>query len=196
MYNNLYYMKKLFMVAIILRVGVSVAMAQKDVKAVGLNLNYGSEIKNVGIGAKFQYGITDAVRGEASFNYFLEKDGLKMWDGNVNFHYLFNVDEKINVYPLVGLSYTNWGNGGNEPPVFMDYNDNGKWDSDEPAYDYDGNDWEGGSSSESEGKLGVNVGIGAEYQLNEKWSVGAELKYQIISNYNQLVLGVGVTYKF
>ena len=79
----LYYMKKLFMVAIILMVGVSAAMAQKDVKAVGLNLNYGSEIKNVGIGAKFQYGITDAVRGEASFNYLLEKDGLKMWDGNV-----------------------------------------------------------------------------------------------------------------
>ena len=65
-------MKKLFMVAIILMVGVSAAMAQKDVKAVGLNLNYGSEIKNVGIGAKFQYGITDAVRIEPSFNYYLE----------------------------------------------------------------------------------------------------------------------------
>lgn len=189
-------MKKLFMVAIILMVGVSAVMAQKNVKAVGLNLNYGSEIKNLGIGAKFQYGITDAVRGEASFNYFLEKDGLKMWDGNVNLHYLFNVDEKINVYPLVGLSYTNWSNGGSEPPVYRDLNDNGKWDSDEPAYDADGNNWKGGSSSDSEGKLGVNVGIGAEYQLNDKWAVGAELKYQIISNYNQLVFGIGATYRF
>lgn len=71
-------MKKLFMVAIILMVGVGAAMAQKDVKAIGLNLNYGSEISNLGIGAKFQYGLTDAIRAEASFNYFLEKDGLKM----------------------------------------------------------------------------------------------------------------------
>ena len=191
-------MKKLFMVAIILMVGVGAAMAQKDVKAIGLNLNYGSEISNLGIGAKFQYGLTDAIREEASFNYFLEKDGLKMWDVNANFHYLFDITETIKVYPLAGLTYANCSIGSDGPFAYSDYNGNGSWDEDtEPAYDAGGNPYDGSSSSsESEGKFGVNIGVGAEYQLNEKWSVGAELKYQIISDFNQVVFGVGVAYKF
>ena len=76
-------MKKIFMVAIILMVGVGAAMAQKGEKVVGINVNYGSEISNVGFGAKFQYGITDAIRVEPSFDYYLEKDGLGFWDINV-----------------------------------------------------------------------------------------------------------------
>lgn len=181
-------MKKLFMVAIILMVGVGAAMAQKDVKAVGLNLNYGSEISNLGIGAKFQYGITDAIRIEPSFNYYMEKDGANLWDVNANLHYLFNVADGINVYPLAGLGYAN---------VETSYGgdiENVEWGTDE-----DGEQvlvpskGEGGSSS---GEITVNLGVGAEYQLNEKWSIGAELKYQIISNFNQLVFGVGVAYKF
>ena len=194
MYNNLYYMKKLFMVAIILMVGVSVAMAQKDVKAVGLNLNYGSEIKNVGIGAKFQYGITDAVRGEASFNYYLEKDGLSMWDLNANIHYLIDVAEKIKVYPLAGIGYANFKSSwGFEYDEEYDYGDYYSLKS-RNGWDYDEEDMEGGSVNS--GEIVVNLGVGAEYQLNEKLSIGAELKYQIIDNFNQIVLGVGVTYKF
>lgn len=84
------------------------AFAQKGEKAVGVNLSYGTEISNIGIGVKGQYNFTDAIRGEVSFDYFLEKDYLKMWDINVNAHYLFNVAEKIKVYPLAGLAYTNW----------------------------------------------------------------------------------------
>ena len=53
---------------------------------------------------------------------------------------------------------------------------------------------EGGSANS--GEIVVNLGVGAEYQLNEKLSVGAELKYQIISNFNQIVFGVGATYRF
>lgn len=55
---------------------------------------------------------------------------------------------------------------------------------------------EGGEESSSESEITVNIGVGAEYQLNENFSVGAELKYQIINNFNQVVLGVGATYKF
>ena len=189
-------MKKLFMIAVILMAGVSAAMAQKDVKSVGLNLNYGSKIKNLGIGAKFQYGITDAVRGEASFNYFLEKDGMGLWDVNANIHYLFDVAEKIKVYPLAGIGYANvksgWGFEYDEDysNEYYSLKSRNSWE------DYSDNeeDTEGGSATS--GEIVVNLGVGAEYQLNEKWSVGAELKYQVISNFNQLAIGVGLTYKF
>ena len=187
-------MKKLFMVAIILMVGVSAAMAQKDVKAVGLNLNYGSEIKNVGIGAKFQYGITEAVRIEPSFNYYLEKDGLSMWDLNANVHYLIDVAEKTKVYPLAGIGYANFKSSwGFEYDEEYDYGDYYSLKS-RNGWDYDEEDMEGGSVNS--GEIVVNLGVGAEYQLNEKLSIGAELKYQIISNFNQLVFGIGATYRF
>ena len=44
--------------------------------------------------------------------------------------------------------------------------------------------------------LAVNVGAGIKYELTNKVSVDAEVKYQIIDNYNQVVVGVGLAYKF
>ena len=93
-----------------------------------------------------------------------------MWDINANVHYLFNVANKVKVYPLAGIGYTNWSYKYEFPNL--------------PVV-------EG-----SDGRLAVNLGGGAEYELTKNLSVNAELKYQIISNYSQLVLGVGVAYKF
>lgn len=179
-------MKKLLMVAIILMVGVGAALAQKGEKAVGVQLNYGTEIESIGIAAKFQYGITDAIRIEPSFDYFFGKSGGNMFDFNVNAHYLFNVANQINVYPLVGFGYTSWKTGGS-----VDYNDYQSY-----AYEYENMGNVNASNSSRVGKIAVNLGAGAEYALNDKISVNAELKYQIISNFNQLVIGIGVTYKF
>ena len=185
-------MKRFFVIAIIFLVGISAVMAQKDVKAFGLNINYGSEINNLGLGAKFQYGITDKVRIEPSLNYYLEKDGYTFWDINANFHYLFDVAEGINVYPLVGIGYAN-----------VKYS--GEWSGSDsigymPGFDYlpksrgAWNEYEGESSSS--GEIAINLGVGVDYQLNDRLSVGSELKYQIISNSNQFVFTIGATYKF
>lgn len=158
-------MKKLFLVVAAIWVGASSVMAQKGEKAVGVNVNYGSEIKNAGIGAKLQYGITDAIRIEPAFNYYLKKYDLTFWDIDVNLHYLFNASETIKVYPLAGVGYAH------------------------SSFSYD-------EFSTSAGNFVVNVGAGAEYQLNEKISIGAELKYQIVSGFNQVVFCIGATYKF
>ena len=186
------------MIAVVLLAGVSAAMAQKDVKALGVNVNYGSEIKNVGIGAKFQYGLTDAIRVEPSFNYYLKKDGVSLWDANVNFHYLFDVADKIKVYPLAGIGLSHWGTdfGSGYDDDDEDWSD---WSRSRASYDDDygyDDDEEDYDDSSSSNELVVNLGVGAQYQLNDKWSIGAELKYQIINNYNQIVFGVGVAYKF
>lgn len=178
------------MVAIVMMASVSV-MAQKGEMAGGLNLSYGTEISNLGIGVKYQYNVTNPIRLEGSFDYFLEKDGLKMWDINVNAHYLFPVAEKFNVYPLVGLTYANCGVSGDG---FFDLNDNGEWDDDEPSLSGDGS--ESGSTSSSEGKFGVNLGAGVQYDITSKIAASFEAKYQIISGFNQLVIGVGAIYKF
>ena len=147
------------------------ASAQAGDKAVGAQLVFGSETNSIGVGVKGQYYFTDQIRGEASFDYFLKNKGISMWDINANVHYLFDVANKVKVYPLAGLGYTNWSY----------------------KYEYPGHSVIEGS----DGRLAINLGGGAEYELTKDLSVNAELKYQIVSNnYSQLVLGVGVAYKF
>ena len=146
------------------------ASAQAGDKALGAQLLFGSKTNNIGLGVKGQYYFTDQIRGEASFDYFLKNQGISMWDINANVHYLFDVADKFKVYPVAGLGYTNW------------------------SYKYE---LAGHTILEgSDGRIAVNLGGGAEYELTKDLSVNAELKYQIISNYNQLLLGVGVAYKF
>ena len=162
-------MKKLLLLVCAAAMSLS-ASAQAGDKALGAQLVFGSETNNIGLGVKGQYYFTDQIRGEASVDYFFKNKGVSMWDINANVHYLFDVADKFKVYPLAGLGYTNWSY----------------------KYEFPGLPVVEGS----DGRLAVNLGGGAEYELTKDLSVNAELKYQIISNYNQLVLGVGVAYKF
>ena len=162
-------MKKLLLLVCAAVMSLS-ASAQAGDKALGAQLVFGSETNNIGLGVKGQYYFTDQLRGEASVDYFFKNKGVSMWDINANVHYLFDVANKVKVYPLAGLGYTNWSY----------------------KLEYDNVTLAKGT----DGRLAVNLGGGAEYELTKDLSVNAELKYQIISNYNQLVLGVGVACKF
>ena len=162
-------MKKLLLLVCAAVMSLS-ASAQAGDKALGAQLVFGSETNSLGFGVKGQYYFTDHIRGEGSFDYFFKRKGLSMWDVNANVHYLFDVADKFKVYPLAGLGYTN-----------------GSY-----KYEYAGAPVVEGS----DGRLAVNLGGGVEYELTKNLNVNAEAKYQIISNYNQLVLGVGVAYKF
>ena len=162
-------MKKLLLLVCAAVMSLS-ASAQAGDKALGAQLVFGSKTNSIGLGVKGQYYFTDHIRGEASFDYFFKNQGISMWDINANVHYLFDVADKFKVYPLAGLGYTNWSY----------------------KYEYAGAPVVEGS----DGRLAVNLGGGVEYELTKNLNVNAEAKYQIISNYNQLVLGVGVAYKF
>ena len=162
-------MKKLLLLVCAAVMSLS-ASAQAGDKALGAQLVFGSETNSIGLGVKGQYYFTDQLRGEASVDYFFKNKGVSMWDINANVHYLIDVADKFKVYPLAGLGYTNWSY----------------------KYEFPGLPVVEGS----DGRLAINLGGGAEYELTKDLSVNAELKYQIISNYNQLVLGVGVAYKF
>ena len=151
-------MKKLLLLVCAAVMSLS-ASAQAGDKALGAQLVFGSETNNIGLGVKGQYYFTDQLRGEASVDYFFKNKGVSMWDINANVHYLFDVANKVKVYPLAGLGYTNWSY----------------------KYEFPGLPVVEGS----DGRLAVNLGGGAEYELTKDLSVNAELKYQIISNYNQ-----------
>lgn len=104
-------MKRLFAALTILIACSMAAMAQKGDLALGVNLGVAPCLeKNAswttfGLGAKVQYGLTDNVRSELEFTYWFEANNVADLELAANFHYLFNVSEKFNMYPIVGIGY-------------------------------------------------------------------------------------------
>lgn len=96
---------KRFLVALVAVVAIfGCASAQKGRVGAGVDFNFGTKISNVGFGLNLQYGFTNQLRGEASFDAFFEAKHQTVWDFNFNFHYLIKVAPRTNFYPLVGLT--------------------------------------------------------------------------------------------
>ena len=158
------------------------AFAQEAGKmAVGANAAYGfaSNYKTFGLGAKFQYCITDDFRAEASGTYFFKKDYTSAWDINLTLHYLIPIKEGFNFYPLLGP--TVFGVKVDIPDYTISYGDE--------VYKL-----EGGSGSET--RFGVNAGCGIEYFVNETFKINAEAKYQYTKDSDWPVISIGAAYVF
>lgn len=179
----------------------AVSAQEKGDMAAGINLGVapclesGASVTNFGVGAKFQYNITTPIRLEAAFDYGFKDKEIDVMTIGVNAHYIFKLSEKFNIYPLVGLGYAHLSSGGSFDADDFDYDDydwsaSRAWDDDDD-YDYD---YDGGSSSLN--RFFFNVGVGAEYALTEKLSLGLEVKYQYIKDFNRLPINLGVTYRF
>lgn len=146
--------------------------------AVGINGLYGTQIKSFAVGAKVQYDITSHFRAEDAFNYFFKKDGVSMWENNVNVHYLFYLGEKFRIYPLAGFTIvgTKIDTKSVVPAKYQQYI--------------------GDAGKSSKTYFGGNVGGGIEYLITPHLAVGVEGKYSIVKDVDQAVFGLGVTYKF
>ena len=183
-------MKKLMMIAAFVVAGLT-ANAQNEAgkMAAGVNVSYGmhKDYKNFGFGAKFQYNITDAIRGEASGNYFLKKDHCTMWDANINFHYVIPISEGLNVYPLVGATLVG-------VKVDVDGAIDSGYDAAWKLAHKVAADEVGGSSSET--KFGFNAGAGIEYFISPNLKVNAEVKYQYVKDFDRPVISAGIAYVF
>lgn len=204
-------MKRYLFLALLVIATATSAFAQKGQSAVGINLGAapclesGASLTNFEIGAKYQYGITDAIRLEADLSYGIKSKGMDVFEISANAHYLFNIGDKIKVYPLVGIGYGHIGGGFSGGDIVVDipdvdYGNNWNVSRAYPYPDYNPDDEidasDNDSSAPSANKFLFNVGAGAEYALTSKLSVGIEVKYQYMSHFSRLPITLGVTYKF
>lgn len=170
-------MKKiiLFLMATVLCVTAASAQEKGDMAA-GIQVAYGTGdgFSNLGIGARFQWNVINKLRLEPSFNYFLKKDNIGMWDINANVHYQFPLGKIVSLYPLAGLSVM--GVKVSIPEV--DLGEYGSY---------------GGSASDT--KFGFNIGAGADFNLSKRLLLNTEIKYRI-GNWNRFIASIGVGYKF
>ena len=98
-------MKKIALFLVCLVAGFSTSFAQKKGNSsLGFNLSYGSET-SFGIGAKYQMNITNNVRIEPEFNFFIDKESTFYWDLGANFSYLIPIASDVTIYPLAGLGF-------------------------------------------------------------------------------------------
>lgn len=187
-------MKKLLLIALMAFVGVS-AQAQSEKGDMAAGINVASGIKNgeynMGLGAKFQYNITNGLRAEASGTYYFKKDYVTMWDANVNLHYLFNITNKLQVYPVVGLAVigasVDWKGLEKDNPWDDDSDDSSYWeDADDDAE----------STSSSKTNVGCNLGGGVQYWVAKNIAVNLEAKYVFAKDLDRTVVQLGCVYKF
>lgn len=167
-------MKKILFV-LMMAATMLVANAESGEWAVGGQVVYGSKAETAGLGPHVKYCLTDAFRASLSGNYYFKHSGVSAFDVNLEANYLFNVGEKIRLYPLAGVVL-------------------GIWHADGIDVSYGGMDF--GVDGQTDSKFGANVGGGIDYLLGEHWGLNAEVKYQIISHASQVVFGIGASYRF
>ena len=177
-------MKK-FMIMALMLIGFGISASAQNL-GLGVNLGYGSEVKNPSFGLKALYDINESFTIAPSFNYYLPKtesesyDGisaegkLKCWDVNVDVHWICYDADMYQLYPLAGISYFNV----------------------KAEAEASGGGYNVTVDAGSEGEFAINLGFGGQLYLTENWLVSAEVKYQIIDNLNQFVPSLSLMYKF
>lgn len=173
-------MKKILFFVGLLFILVGNTYAQKGRQAIGFGLSYGTEIESMGLGLKYQYNITNPIRLEPSLNYFFENDNVSMLDVNMNFHYLCPVGRSVKLYPLLGLTFSNW---------MFDFGDglDVDWHGDHIHIDDD---------HHNECRIGMNIGGGVDFELASNWTMNFEFRYQLVSDFDQAVFNLGFAYNF
>lgn len=167
-------MKKFVMILLlaVFSVGAHAQIVQGK-SSIGFNAGYAFDSENATLGIDYRYCITDEVRLNPSLIYFVKNDGLSAWAIDLNAHYVIALNDIFAFYPLAGVDLSFW---------------KFDWGGSVAGYSYEFDD--------TETRLGVNVGIGAELYATDELSIGLEVKYNIIKDIDQVLLGFRVGYCF
>ena len=157
--------RKLVMVTCLLAV-MMFSQKAKAQTTLGAGLAYGTEIKSAGISApSFTYYFPKKLAGDFSF---------KWYEINADVNYYFNVDGNIKPYGLGGLNFS---------IVSI------------PTFNFGGLFGGGGvgSGSSSVSKIGLNLGGGADFDIDSGVTPFAQLKYTTAWT-GQLSIAAGVRF--
>ena len=165
-------MKKVLLVLLLAIVSTG-AFAQQGAVSGHIKAGLQFDPTRFGVGAEGRYGFTNEIRGAADVLFFVPKDRVTGLDINVNAHYVFQVADGLDLYPLAGLNVSNgrWSASGDMKKIL-------KATGQKTSY---------GSTN-----FGFNIGCGTDYALNEKNYLNAEFKYTFgDGDFAQLMFGYG-----
>ena len=164
-------MKKYFFMAAILALSTLFsAQAETGDVTIVPQVAFATKHAMVGLGAQAQFDVTDNIRVAPDFFYFIRNNNVSAYTCDINVNYLIPKGEKFTIYPLAGFAYT--------------------------RYKVEVKDDEGDKYDEKHDRIGANIGIGAQYQINEPLQLFAEERFQLMKDFNQSVTVVGVRFTF
>jgi outer membrane immunogenic protein len=159
-------MKKLFVLAVLSTVCYTASVAQTRI---GAFLANGTEIEQWGIGVNAEFFLNEKMSVQPNLIFYFPEDagGVKtsFWELNGDFHYYFVSQDVVSFYGKAGLNFSTL------------------------KYKYD---ISGFSGEDSQTEFGVNLGIGANFNVGGVLPF-AEIKY-VISDFDQAVIGLGVKF--
>lgn len=160
-------MKKFFILFAVMIAFTFSNLNAKSSTMVGAGLGYGTKIENIAIQVGAVFDIDAPVKIAPDFKYyFTGNEFVTWWEINANAHYYLTKEKGTNFYLLGGLQYAN---------ITVDY----------------GTIF-GASTSASSGKIGLNVGAGANFDLGG-FNLMPELKFTLGGN-EQLHIGVSAMF--
>jgi len=163
-------MKKAFLFVLLATLSLS-NFAQ--IKA-GAGICFATDISTLGFSIAGSYAITDDLEAAPSLTMFLEKDYLhwKVLDLDARY-YVYEISD-FNIYGIGGLSINFWKIKIPEL-IYPGYT--------APAFTDRGS------------KLGLNIGVGAKYDISDAISLFPEIRFTI-ANGNFLRIGATAQYQF
>ena len=160
-------MKKLVMLFILAVCSLGAyAQTHQGQSAASFIIGYGFDSENATIGIDYRYSLTNEVRLSPSLTYYVKNNGLSAWAIDANAHYLVRLTDIFGFYPLAGLDLSFWS-----------------WDA-------------GSGLSDNDTRFGLNIGLGGEIYATQEITVGLEVKYTVIKDYDQAMIGVRIGYNF
>ena len=140
---------------------------RKNALAGSADIQYGTEIESVGLGFKFSWMMTNDWRLAPNMTFWLKNNDLSSFDINVDVHYLAHLNNRWRMYPIAGLTLAYWKQDANAT-----------------------------KNKDSGTKFGINLGAGIEFDIDRHFFINSELKYRLISKYDQGIIALGVGYRF
>ena len=169
-------MKKFFMIILFASQVIFGSEESNAQTTLGGGLAYGTEIESIGIHATGQYFINDNLAITPSILYYFPRElvegfNYKWFEINANGSYYFITDESMNVYALAGLNI-----------AIISF----------PFLDFS-SVFGGEANNSSTTKVGLNIGIGADFDIGSNITPFGQLRYNL-SSFDQLAIEAGVRF--
>jgi len=162
-------MKNLLKAAVVLMVMFTFSEANAQYSA-GLGVHYGTDINNIGFSINGKYQINEQWSAAPSFTLFLKKDYVTWSALDLDANYLITNIEKVGgLYGLAGLNMTFY-------KIDLEY-------------------YGAPSTSATGTEIGLNLGLGLDITINEKFAVAPEVRYTL-GGASYLRMGAKVMYAF
>ncbi len=134
----------------------------------GAGLWYASDIDNFGLSLNAVYSFTDQWEGAFGYTHIFKQDYVSWNIFDFDAHYIFvTPSDKLKVYALAGISIV--------------------------SGHFDGSDF--GLDDESDSDVGLNIGAGLNYDLNEDLTLSPELRFTLQDD-SFMRLGASIQYRF